>query len=89
MSTNDTIQLMEEAVQHLLPAHATEADMYEALDNCALTEQQIYDEMDRRCGAAVAEMSEHELAQVVREILFDNFNETLATATAHKVPLYV
>ncbi len=89
MTTNDTIQLMEDAVKHLLPPYANEDDMYEALDKCALTERQIYDEMDRRCGTAVCTMSEHELAHVAREILFEAFTDALATATAHKVPLYV
>lgn len=84
--TNDTIQLMEDAVQHLLPDYATEDDMYEALDNCAMTEQEVYAAIDRRFTPADQEkLTEEQLALVVREILFDAFASALETATVHKM----
>ncbi len=73
-------------MQHLLPPYATEDDMYEALDNCAMTENEIYAAIDRRYGASAAKMSEQEMAHVIREILFDAFTTALEAVTIYKVP---
>jgi len=90
MISNDTIQLMEDAVKGLLPPYADEDDMYEALDKCAMTERQIYDEVGRRCPDNVrASLSIEELSALVRSIIFDAFTDVLDTIIAHKAPLYV
>lgn len=88
MASNDTIQLMEDAVKHLLPPYADEDDMYEALDSCAMTEREIYAALDRNYTLAeLNAMTIEQLAHAIREILFESFNTALATATVHKVPL--
>lgn len=81
----DTIQLLEDAVQHLLPPYATEEDMYEALERCALTQRQIFDELDRRPHNA---KGPYELSIEIQHILFESFEDAIADVTAHKAPLY-
>jgi hypothetical protein len=83
---NDTIQLYEDAVRERLPPHATEDDMYEALDKCGMTQRQIFDELDRR---GLGNASETNMGIEIITILFEAFDEALAEAIVHKEPLYV
>lgn len=84
-ASGDTIQLMEDAVQHLLPPYATEDDMYEALDRCGMTEAEIYAEIERRLPG---NRSVPELANAIQHLLFESFEEAIAGVTDHKAPLY-
>lgn len=81
----DTIQLFEDAVRERLPAHANEDDMYEALDQCGMTQRQIFDELDRR---GLGNASEANMGIEIITILFEAFDEALAGVIAHKEPLY-
>jgi len=83
---SDTIQLYEEAVRERLPPHATEDDMYEALDRCGMTQRQIFDELDRRGLGNTLEIN---MAVEIITILFEAFDEALSDVTSHKAPLYV
>lgn len=84
----DTIQLFEAAVQHLLPPYATTDDMYEALSLCGLTQRQIFDVLDRSFTPEQLElMNEAVLASVITDILYESFSEAIADVTAHKAPL--
>lgn len=80
-----TIQLYEDAVRERLPPHATEDDMYEALDKCGMTQRQIFDELDRR---GLGNSSETTMGIEIITILFEAFDEALRDAIAHKEPLY-
>ena len=85
---HDTIQLFEDAVQHLLPSYADEDDMYEALNQCGMTQRQIFDAVDRRLSPEQLEgMPEEALASIIVDIIYENFAEALADATVHKAPL--
>jgi hypothetical protein len=82
---NDTIQLFEDAVRERLPHYANEDDMYAALDQCGLTQRQIFDELDRR---GLGNSTELNMALETVTILFEAFDDALETIIAHKVPLY-
>lgn len=89
MATNDTIQLMEDAVQNRLPSYATEDDMYEALNNCAMTEQDIYAALERKYGDGLGKVSEEQMAVDIRELLFFSFDLALETVLLGREPLDV
>lgn len=81
MATNDTIQLMEDAVYDRLPLYATEDHMYEALDNCGMTEDEIYAALERKYDGAADQQPVEVLATDIRELLFSSFDTALESAT--------
>jgi hypothetical protein len=81
----EVIQLTELAVQDRLPPYATDDDMYEALDKCGMTVEEIFDELDRRMQGNP--MDDATMEHTIRCMLFERFDQRLLSVTAHRVPL--
>lgn len=77
-------QLTDLAVRDRLPAYATDEDMYAALEVCGMTDEQVFDELERRFQGKADLLPAEMLATEIVIILFDQFDSALLTETAHK-----
>jgi len=79
----EIIQLTELAVRENLPAHATEDDMYAALDRCGMAVEEIFEEIDRLFMGRDAPVEA--MAFVIRDILFQRYGERLDEVAGHRI----
>lgn len=80
LDPKEIIQLMPAAVSRMLPPDTTEDEMFEALDGCGMTVEEIFEEVERRCNPnwkqQAPEDAQH-VADAICDILYDNFNRCL------------
>lgn len=77
----ELIQLTELAVRDNLPPHATEDDMYAALDRCGMDVDEIFEELDNY----PAVISPEHMADVIQGMLFQRYNERLDEVAGHRI----